>query len=81
MELGLGDMFIIAGFALWFLFPIGLFISSHRLYDDTDQSEQFFKNFSAVIGKADVWEGKHDEWEKGYEEPNLLPYEGQRSLR
>lgn len=63
MRLGLFDILIMAGFGLWFLFPIGIYISTRRLYEDTDQADQFVKTHSELIGSEGLWEERENDWE------------------
>ncbi len=71
MQIGLFDILIMAGFGLWILFPIGFYFSTRKLYNDTDQSDQFIKNHQDLIGKADIWDEKINDWEENAE---IIPF-------
>lgn len=80
MQIGLFDILILAGFGLWFLFPIGIYIASHRLYNDTDQSDQFIKTHQGIIGEVGTWEEKVNDWEEEFElEAEIISFPEQQS--
>lgn len=63
MRLGLFDILIMAGFGLWILFPIGIYLSTRKLYNDTDQADQFLNTHTELIGQSGVWEERENDWE------------------